>query len=352
MTSILVVEDEKLIAQLLQSTLELEGYQVVTLRNGEDAVQFALREMPDLIIVDIMLPRMNGYEVIKHLRDHPKTMHIPIIALSALSESKDKVQAFDKDVDGYITKPFDTEELLARVRRQLRRLQQSCLSPLTGLPGGQQVVCAINHQLASPQSWSFLYLDLNNFKSFNDAYGFLSGNEMILLVGQICQQVVYEHGNVDDFVGHVGGDDFVIVTTPDRARTLCRLVAERYKEKSLSLYCVEDRERGSISGVDRKGRPCQIPLVALSIGVVNNAEHKPQTIQEVSYLAAEAKRHAKQSTDNIFYLSSQHSEQPSRQQRSLYPHNPSPLSAANYTYQDFLGSTKRNMVVELEQQIY
>ena len=304
MANILVVEDELLIARLLKETLEIEGYQVVTILNGEDAVQFALRETPHLIILDIMLPGIDGYEVIRRLRNHPKTMHIPIIVLTALGGADDKVRAFERDADDYVTKPFDTDELLARIRRQLRRVQQSFLSPLTGLPGGLQVVRAINYKLNSQEPWSILYLDLDNFKAFNDVYGFLAGNDMILLVGQICQRFVHQYGGSEDFIGHIGGDDFVIVTSPTRAKTLCTKIMASYKEESAALYLPEDLARGSISSVDRKGCPYQFPLVSLSIGVVNNQLRRPHSVQEVGYLAAEAKRHAKQSTDNIFYISS------------------------------------------------
>jgi DNA-binding response OmpR family regulator len=185
MANILVVEDELLIARLLKETLEVEGYSVTIVLNGKDAVQFALRETPHLIVVDIMLPGMDGYTVIRHLRNHPKCMHIPIIALSALGEPEDRINAYEGGVDGFITKPFNTDELLARVRRQLHRIQQSCLSPLTGLPGGLQVERAINYKLSNREPWSILYLDLDNFKAFNDVYGFLTGNDMILLLGQM-----------------------------------------------------------------------------------------------------------------------------------------------------------------------
>ena len=304
MANILVVEDEQLIARLLKETLQIEGYQAVTVLNGEDAVQFALRETPHLIILDVMLPGIDGYEVVRRLRAHPKTMHIPIIVLSSLGEPKDKVSAFEVGVDDYITKPFHTDELLVRIRTQLRRVQQNFLSPLIGLPGGRQIELAIKDKLNSAEPWSMLYLDLDNFKAFNDVYGFLTGNDMIRLVGQICQLVVRQYGNPDDFVGHVGGDDFVVVTTPDRSHILCQHICDRYKEESISFYRPEDLRRGSISGVDRKGRSYQFPLVSLSIGVVNNQLWQPHSIKEVSYLAAEAKNHAKQSTDNVYHMPS------------------------------------------------
>jgi DNA-binding response OmpR family regulator len=302
MADILVVEDEQLIARLLKETLQSEGYNVVTVLNGEDAVQFALCETPHLIILDLMLPGIDGYEVVRRLHTYPKTIHIPIIVLSSLGEPKDKVSAFETGVDDYVTKPFHTEELLARVHAQLRRVEQNFLSPLIGLPGGFQVELAIKYKLNSKEPWSLLYLDLDNFKAFNDAYGFLTGNDMIRLVGRICQRAVRNYGNPDDFVGHVGGDDFVVVTTPELAHTLCSYICEYYKEESTQLYRTDDLGRGSISGVDRKGRSFQFPLVSLSIGVVNNQIWQPHSIQEVSYLAAEAKNHAKQSTDKVYHM--------------------------------------------------
>jgi diguanylate cyclase (GGDEF)-like protein len=302
MADILVVEDEQLIAGLLKETLQIEGYNAVTVLNGEDAVQFALYETPHLIILDLMLPGIDGYEVVQRLHTHPKTMHIPIIVLSSLGEPKDKISAFDVGVDDYITKPFHTDELLARVRAQLRRVQQNFLSPLIGLPGGFQVEVAIKYRLNSMAPWSMLYLDLDNFKAFNDAYGFLTGNDLIRLVGRICQRQVRKYGNLDDFVGHVGGDDFIVVTTPERAHILCRNICDQYKEDSIAFYRPEDLRRGTIIGVDRKGRPYQFPLISLSIGVVNNQFWQPHSIQEMSYLAAEAKYYAKQSTDNVYHI--------------------------------------------------
>lgn len=300
MANILVVEDERLIARLLKEALPVESYQVVTVLRGEDAVQYALRETPHLILLDIKLPDTDGYDVVERLRSHPKTMHIPIMVVSASTESAHKVLALKKGADDYITKPFHTEELLARVHTQLRRVQQNFLSPLIGLPGGYQVELAIKRKLACADPWSILYLDLDNFKAFNDVYGFLTGNDLIRLVGRICQRVVRDYGNPDDFVGHIGGDDYVIVTTPDRTENLRSLINVAYKAESRSFYHPEDLRRGSISGVDRKGRPYQFPLVALSIGIVNNQVRRSHTLQEVSYLAAEAKCQAKQANENMY----------------------------------------------------
>ncbi len=305
MSSILVVEDEGVITELLRTHFCDDEYQAVMVVNGEDAVQFAMREMPSLAILDVILPGIDGYQVIQQLRDHPKCMHIPIIMISAYATLADKVRAYELGVDSYITKPFNDDELLAHVRRQLCRMEQSTLSPLTRLPGGLQLERAIDYKLRGSDPWSVLYLDLDNFKAFNDAYGFVAGNDMILLMGHICQRVVYEYGNADDFVGHVGGDDFVIVTTPDREKLLCRHILAQFREESLFFYRPEDVKRGSISGIDRKGRPFQFPLASLSIGVVSDQLKCSHSMGEVSTLTAEAKRLAKQSSNNVSHVSPQ-----------------------------------------------
>jgi diguanylate cyclase (GGDEF)-like protein len=304
MSSILVVEGEWSVSRLLQGTLESEGYHIVMITCGDDAVRFALREMPALIILDTMLPGVDGYALIQRLRDHPKCMHVPIIMLSACPSLTDKVRALELGVDSYISKPCSRDELLAHVRRQLSRVQQTSLSPLTRLPGGLQLERAIDYKLRSTEPWSVLYLDLDNFKAFNDMYGFLAGNDMILLVGHICQRIVYEYGNSDDFVGHIGGDDFVIVTTPDREQVICERIQEQYKQESMLLYREEDLERGAIIRADRYGGVSYSPLVSLSIGIVSDQFRYTPSIDEVGTLAAEAKLRAKQSDDNVFYISS------------------------------------------------
>lgn len=356
MTNILVVEEVPVVAEVLKETLEAEGCQIVSVPDGRAAVKFALCQTPQLISLDMMVRGMDGYEVIRQIRNHWKSMHIPIIVLSSLDEPANKVRAFEEDIDDYITKPFHKDELLARIRRTLRRTQQIFLSPLTGLPGGLQVERAINYKHRSSDPWSILYLDLDDFKAFNDVYGFLTGNEMICLVGRICQRIVYEYGNADDFVGHVGGDDFVIVTTPDRASILSQHIIERYKEESQAFYRPDDLKRGSISGVDRRGRPYQFPLVSLSIGVLNDKIH-PHNIREVSYLAAEAKCQAKQSTNNVYSISTRRDipyRTPSHSVNFLSSHrilSPSSLSfaALNHSHYDLLSLVGE---AEVEQQVH
>jgi diguanylate cyclase (GGDEF)-like protein len=324
MATILVVEDEPLIAGLLRETLSAEGYTPLMARTGEEAVHIALRETPHLVILDIMLPGMDGFEVVKALRANLKTAHIPVIMLSARHDTADKVRAFEQRVDDYLTKPYNTDELLARIRTQLRHVQENWLHPLTGLPGGVQVERAIMALLGQKSPWSLLYLDLNNFKAYNDAYGFLRGNEMIRVVARISLEVVRRLGNEADFVGHVGGDDFVVATTPDRVVPMCQALMEAFDRSRRLFYNEEDLLRGAILSSDRQGNACFYPLVGLAIGVVTN-EHRPvRSIEEVSRVAAEVKKKAKESDHSAYYIDRRGAHYPPRPEYQL-AHLPEPI---------------------------
>ncbi len=302
MATILVVEDDPRIAGLLQEMLRLEGYEAIVTHTGEDAIHLALRGMPHLIILDLMLPGINGYEVVQALRSHVKTAHIPVIILSALDGTADIVRAFDHQADDYVSKPFKNDELLARIRTQLRRMKENLLHPLTGLPGGVQVERAIESLLQQSAPWSLLYLDLNNFKAYNDVYGFLSGNRMIQMLAQICVRMVKEMGNEADFIGHVGGDDFVVATTPDRVEPMCTALIQAFEREQRVLYSEEDLRRGALITTDRQGTPGQYPLVGLAIGVVTNQYRPLASIEEVSRVAAEVKKKAKESERSAYYI--------------------------------------------------
>jgi diguanylate cyclase (GGDEF)-like protein len=302
--TILVVEDDPAIGRMLRATLEAEGYVAVIAHSGEEGIAYALREVPQLVLLDIMLPGMDGFAVVEQLRGHVKTAHIPVVMLSARHDTADKVRAFDSAVDDFLTKPFNSEELHARIRTQLRHVREQLLNPLTGLPGGLQVERAIEHELASPSHWSILYLDLDNFKAYNDVYGFLRGNDLIRLLARVTTAIAREVGNLDDFVGHIGGDDFVILTTPDRVDAICRGLIERwdYESKTEEFYAPEDLRRGALAATDRQGQEQVYPLVAVSIGVVTN-EHRPiASLEEVSRVAAEVKHKAKSLRGSAYYV--------------------------------------------------
>ncbi len=291
--TILIVEDDEPIKRMLRSMLELEGFEPSVVSTGEQAIEVALREVPHLLILDLTLPGMDGFEVVRHLRSNVKTAHIPVVILSGRHDTADKVRAFDNRVDDYLTKPFNSEELVARIRTQLRHVRENLLSPLTGLPGGLQVERAVGQKLRESGQWAILYLDLDHFKAYNDIYGFLRGNDLIRLVTRTANEALREVGNITDFLGHIGGDDFVLITTPDRAEPIAAALIRRFDIESQLCYTAEDLDRGWLVATDRQGHPRTYPLVSLSIGIVTNHYRPISSTEEVSRIAAEVKRKAK-----------------------------------------------------------
>jgi len=191
---------------------------------------------------------------------------------------------------------------MARIGAQLRHARESQLSALTNLPAGLRVERAIEDRLASGKRWSILYLDLDTFKAYNDVYGFLRGNDLIRLLARIASESTHELGGPDDFVGHVGGDDFIIITTPERVAPLCERMIARWDSESRALYSAEDLARGALIALDRRGQRQSHPLVSLSIGVVTNERRPITSPAEVSHIAAELKRVAKGMPGSAWYV--------------------------------------------------
>jgi diguanylate cyclase (GGDEF)-like protein len=300
--TILVIEDEAKVARMLAETLKLEGYTPLVAYTGEEGVTLASREAPQLILLDLMLPDIDGFEVLERIRGAVRTEHIPVMVVSARHDAGDVLRAYGSRVDDYVKKPFLNAELIARIGAQLRHARESHLSSLTNLPSGLRIERAIEEQLVSGERWSILYLDLDHFKAYNDVYGFLRGNDLIRLLASIVAESDREAGAPDDFVGHIGGDDFVVITEPRRVTTLCQRIIARWNIESRALYSSEDLTRGALDAQDRQGQWRRYPLVSLSIGVVTNERRPVASAAEVSGIAAEVKRVAKGMAGSAWYV--------------------------------------------------
>ncbi|MBI3964294.1 MAG: response regulator [Chloroflexi bacterium] len=295
---ILVIEDDPAISEIISTVLTAEGFEVHTAESGQDGLRFAVDEQPSLIILDVNLPDGSGLEICRQLHQQVNTASIPVIVLTAQSGRSAKLAAFEFGADDYITKPFDIEELIARVRTQLRHAEQWRLSELTGLPGNRQIERAI-HALVNDrrckQKWAILYCDLDNFKSYNDVYGFVAGNELITAAAELLTSAIHDLGLTPglDFVGHIGGDDFVVITAAETAEPLARELIRRFDAMLPRFYPESARERGYIEAKNRQGVEQKFPLVTLSIGIVTNSYRMIDSVESVGNLAAEVKRKAK-----------------------------------------------------------
>src|SRR6476661_5446876 len=229
MSKILVVDDEPTIVELIEESLHIEGYETSRAYSGEEALEALAKDPPDLVLLDLMLPGMDGYEVCRQMQKDVRLSQIPVIMLPAKSAVADKVAGYEKGADDYITKPFDTEELLVRVRAQLHHLYHEQISELTGLPGSEAVEAEITRRTQHPQDpWSIIYVDVERFTVYNEVYSYLEGDEMIKMTAKVLRDVVGSVGNHSDLVGHIGGDNFAVITTPDHTAEIMKLAQARF----------------------------------------------------------------------------------------------------------------------------
>jgi PleD family two-component response regulator len=291
---VLIADDDPAIRELLEEMLRDDGYDVSSTANGHELVQKAQQMVPDLIMVDLMMPLMDGYEAIRQLRNDTRTAHIPMLILTAQAHTRDVVIGFQSGADDYITKPFDTAVLLARIQSQLRRASQRPVhNPLTGLPGNALLLEEMRYRLEQALPLALLYADLDNFKVFNDTYGFARGDEAILLVAHLVQHAVAIHDRPNAFVGHIGGDDFAILAAPEDVEAICQTLIATFDRAIGQLYHPDDLQRGFLTGVDRHGMLRRFGLMSISIGVVTTERRSFGGVAELARVAAEMKHYAK-----------------------------------------------------------
>jgi diguanylate cyclase (GGDEF)-like protein len=280
--------------RIVTQSLERSAYELVEAESGISGIQCAIEEHPDLILLDVMMPEMDGFEVIRRLRSHPITQGVPIILLTALGEMSEKVYGMQLGADDYMTKPFDPRELRARVQAHLKRSEQYLQSsPLTNLPGNHAIQQIIAARLQTHEPIAVIYFDLSNFKSYNDQYGWLAGDNIIKQLGEIIVNTVMRSEDKGIFVGHVGGDDFIVVTRPEYAEGLCHDIVRQFDVMILDFYSPEDRSRGYIEMVDRLGEMRRVPIVSLGAAVVTNEQRTLEHPLQVAQIAAEVKRYLK-----------------------------------------------------------
>ena len=299
--SVLVVDDDPDVARFVEVNLRSAGYDMTVASNGEEGLSRAVELRPDLVLLDVMMPKLDGFEVAQRLRRDPRTSSSSIIMLTAKALSSDKVLGLSSGADDYIIKPFDPVELLARVKGTLRRAREMrALSPLTGLPGNIRVQEEIRRRVSEEHPFALLYADLDHFKAYNDNYGFVRGDRAIQALARLVTETVHEVAGPAGFVGHVGGDDFVALVEPDQAEVLAKSLCQRFDELAPTLYDAEDAERGFIEVRDRQGNPKNFPLLTISVGVATTLTRMFSHYGEAVAVATEMKQFAKRDANSSY----------------------------------------------------
>lgn len=246
---VVVVEDDPATAQLLTALLEKESYRVSLAMDGQTGLRLARDERPDLLLLDVLLPGMNGFEVCQRIRQDPATCLIPILLLTSLDQIKDKVTGFKLGADEFVSKPFETAELMARIERTIRRAREAlAANPRTGLPGRVALEEEVRRRLAANTAFSVGRLEVWGMGEFNKAYGYDRGDHVIRLAGMIIKSAVVELADRNDVAVHWGGADFGFVAPSARAHVVAARALENAEVLLMMQYDQPDRTRGGSDG--------------------------------------------------------------------------------------------------------
>src|SRR5512133_1366780 len=288
---LLVVEDDIDIGNMLKIYFSGMDFDVDVAVRGSDALEKTRQVMPHLIILDIMLPDIDGYEVCRNLRLSTRTSHIPVIFLTQRDERSDRLRGLEQGADNYITKPFDIEELKLYVQNAIARSERESLTdPQTGLPAGRLIENRLREIIRQRKGWAFMDIRINYYEPFKDVYGFIAANDVLRFTAMMIGEVMDELGTGNDFIGHAGGDNFIVISTEESAAAVRQRLKARFKEEVLAHYNFMDRQQGFILAPDETGKIQQTPLMTLAVGMVAPSTHVFADIREITELAAEERR--------------------------------------------------------------
>ncbi len=287
---ILVVEDDFDISNMLRIYFQSQGYEVAVAPRGGDALEMCRQQLPNIVVLDIMLPDIDGYEVCRQLRSNLRTSHIPIIFLTQRDERSDKIQGLELGADDYITKPFDVEELRLRVKNAIARATyESLTNPTTGLPSARLIEDQLR-RLLRRDNWGIIYIGIDRLEAFRDVYGFVAADEVLRYTAMILGETADAVGTPEDFIGHIGGDDFLVITRKELIRPMVQDMTRRFSEGIVTHYDFKTRQQGYLLMRDEAGNEKKVGLMELAVGAITSDDGPFTDIREITEAAAAARR--------------------------------------------------------------
>lgn len=269
--------------------------ELICLDDGRSTIESLYGDPPDLLVLDYHLPDYPHGQLARLIKSEGLFRRLPVLLILDRADLGDFIRQGPFDVDDFLVLPSPAEEIEARTKLVLSRTGAAIdANPLTRLPGNAMIVRRLQALIADHDEFALAYADLDNFKAFNDKYGFARGDEALVMTSRIIVNSVRSVAGEDAFVGHVGGDDFVFIVPPDRVESVCALVVENFDAIVPHFYDEEDREQGMISSLDRQGRNREYPLMTISIGVVVNWSGKIGHCGEASQMAMALNKKAKE----------------------------------------------------------
>ncbi|MCK5357375.1 MAG: response regulator [Elusimicrobiales bacterium] len=290
---ILIVDDDPNVGLLVSAILKQQGFKVVPLYNGDEVLDFLKKEIPDLILLDLKMPGIDGFALCKKIRETQKTKNIPIIILSGVSKVETKINTIELGADDFITKPFDVGELRARINRILMRKKTDIsLNPLTQLPGSPTIQDETLTRTKNSEDFGFAYIDVDNFKAYNDVYGYAKGDDIIRAIANILNDKIRQFPQAKSFIGHIGGDDFVFISDEEHIDSISKDIVAEFDSKIKDFYKPEHLKTGHITIPDRKGTIRNFPIMTLTIAIIvpKNIKHYAKLVEKAAELKGYAKK--------------------------------------------------------------
>lgn len=290
---IYIIDNTQSVLNVLKQIFKNEvDYQFKSVKTEE--LNIALTNIPDMIIIDEDTIDMDIVDLCKNIRANEDNSITPIIVISSVWEKEHRVQILQQSVEYFILKPVDREYLYFTVKNILRLLQTNRrISPLTGLPGNVQIQAEMKKRLLNREKFAVFYFDLDNFKAYNDIYGFSNGDEIIKFTARTIVKNIHSLGLDNSFIGHIGGDDFIAITTITNFDRICNNIIADFDTNVLEFYNDEDIQKGYIEVANRRGIIEQFPLTSISIGVVEIDAGRFSNTLEIGEVGAQVKHQAK-----------------------------------------------------------
>jgi len=310
---ILLAERDASLAEILTSLLLAMGTKVTVVSDAKALIEAATKKHPDLVIIDADIAEADSFKVGRILKSDFLTSYIPIIILIDKRQMRKKMLQIEQGIDDYIMKPPDPIDLEIRIDMALRRTEHHVhANALTKLPGSKEIEKLVRERLENKRAFSFAYLDINNFKSFNDKYGYVKGDDVIMQSAHIISDIVKTLGGKNDFMGHIGGDDFVVVTTPEEEEIICKGIIKDFDRIIPLHYNKDDRKRGYIRVKDRSGRTKNAPLMGICVAVINNTIREIKNIIQLTEITFEIKQYLKTIPESSYLIDRRSQDQGKR----------------------------------------
>ena len=291
---IYVINNEKKQIEDLKKSFVKEPDEYVFFSINASEIEIALRNIPAMIIVDEDSIDVDVVQFCKSIRDNEDNTITPIVVLSSNNDKDHMIDVLRTDVEYYITKPASNEYLFFVIKNIISLLVKNRrISPLTGLPGNVQIQTEMKKRLLNKETFAILYFDLDNFKAYNDVYGFSNGDEIIKFTARVITKHIHLIQNSDNFVGHIGGDDFVAIISPSDYDKICQEIIAEFDKYAVTYYNEVDVERGYVEVANRKGIIEQFPLTTISIAVLEVDTKIYKTTLEIGEVASQIKHLAK-----------------------------------------------------------